>query len=279
MSGLSASPQAFIPTLPRKGKEHTKQTPAMSASKRNYTRFIPREEVGDVTRWQFGSVDSQGWEPPQQPQQPKPQPTAATDEPTPPSEPAGPSEQELQALIQQAADEAHQRGLEDGLQQAQEQAQQEMDDYLHGQGAAAAKRLEQVAQRYEASLGEMQQFMAQEVLALACDIARQVVRRELAQPAQAMLPVVREALETLQNETRPATVRLHPDDWALLEAPLRQQFPAARIQWQADTSVQPGDCMVESAGMVVDGTLDKRWRRAIAALGLTQAWKEVGHDD
>ena len=42
---------------------------------------------------------------------------------------------------------------------------------------------------------------------------------------------------------------------------------------------EPGDCRVESAGMAVDGTLDKRWRRAIAALGLTEAWREGGHAD
>ena len=83
----------------------------------------------------------------------------------------------------------------------------------------------------------------------------------------------------LAAESRPATVRLHPDDWAALEKPLREEFASPRIEWQADAAVQPGDCLVESAGMQIDGTLDKRWRRAIAALGLTAAWREDGHAD
>ena len=260
----------------------------MSSSKRTYTRFIPREEVGAVTRWQFGAVNGEGWEPP--PQQPAPgapvgktasaaDPAQAPEEELAAHVPSGPTPEELQALLDQASEEAYARGQEEGVQRAQELAQQEIDDYRQEQGARMAERLGQIAQRYEDSLSGLQQSMAQGVLALACDIARQVVRRELSNPSQAMLPVVREALDMLQSETRPATVRLHPDDWALLEPQLRERFPAARIQWQADAGLQPGDCMVDSAGMTIDGTLDKRWRRAIAALGLTQAWKEADHGD
>ncbi|MFX8485600.1 FliH/SctL family protein, partial [Acinetobacter baumannii] len=40
----------------------------------------------------------------------------------------------------------------------------------------------------------MQQQMAQDVLALACDIARQVVRQELSCNPQVLLPAVQEAV-------------------------------------------------------------------------------------
>ncbi len=149
-----------------------------------------------------------------------------------------------------------------------------MDDYVAGQGREAAERLAQVAQSLQDSLAGLQQAMAREVLQLACDIARQVVRQEIGVNPQAMLPVVREALAMLVGEGRAATVRLNPADWAALQQPLREEFGAGGIQWLADAAVEPGDCLVESAGMVVDGTLDKRWRRAIAALGLTGGWRE-----
>ena len=77
---------------------------------------------------------------------------------------------------------------------------------------------------------------------------------------------------------RPATVRLNPQDHALLEAALQQQPTAQRVQWVADASVAPGGCLVEQAGMVIDGSLDKRWQRAIAPLGLAQPW-EHGSDE
>ncbi|MBS0507934.1 MAG: flagellar assembly protein FliH [Proteobacteria bacterium] len=245
----------------------------MPSSSRHYTRFIPGEELGNVTRWEFGDVHDAGTLRPLVAQAPLLEP-----EPEPP---AGMliDEAEQQALLQQAHDAGHARGLAEGQAQARLAAQQQMDDYVDGQGREAAGRLAQVAQALEASLSGLQQTMAQEVLQLACDIARQVVRREVLGNPQAMLPVVREALGLLAAENRPATVRLHPNDWAALEKPLRAEFSSPRIEWQADAAVQPGDCLVESAGMVIDGTLDKRWQRAIAALGLTAAWREDGHAD
>ena len=150
---------------------------------------------------------------------------------------------------------------------------------LSSQQAQTQSQLNQQSTQSQLGNLQLQQGMAQEVLQLACDIARQVVRQEVAGNSQAVLPVVREALGMLVSEARPATVRLNPGDWAALEQPLREEFPAGRIQWLADTAVEPGDCQVESGGMVVDGSLDKRWRRAIAALGLTAAWKDVDHGD
>ncbi|POR08127.1 FliH/SctL family protein [Diaphorobacter sp. LR2014-1] len=240
----------------------------MMTARRHYSRFIPREEVNDVTRWEFGDVDGAdaGRAARLEPQAP-PEPEVIAPEP-------GIPEAEHQALVRQAHDEGHARGFAEGQEQAHLQWQQRMDEYVAGQGREAAERLAGVAQAMEASLSGMQQTMAQDLLQLACDIARQVVRQELSVNQQAVLPVVREAVGMLAGESRPATVRLNPQDLAALEQPLREEFDSARIQWLADAAVAPGDCMVESAGMVVDGSLDKRWRRAIAALGLTQAWKE-----
>jgi flagellar assembly protein FliH len=34
--------------------------------------------------------------------------------------------------------------------------------------------------------------------------------------------------------------------------------------------------VVESAGMVVDATLQKRWQRAVATLGMVSAWEVPG---
>ena len=45
---------------------------------------------------------------------------------------------------------------------------------------------------------------------------------------------------------------------------------------RADPTVLPGGCQVESVGMVVDGTLEKRWQRAVASLGLSSAWEVSG---
>ncbi len=236
----------------------------MTRANRHYARFIPREEVGDVRHWDFGDVHGADALRPlvEQVDVHEPEPLPAMDD------------AQHQARVQQAHDDGHARGLAEGREQARLEWQQRMDEYVAGQGREAAARLARLAQAMEDSLAGMQQAMAREVLQLACDIARQVVRQEVGANPQAMLPVVREALAMLVGEGRAAAVRLNPADWAALQQPLREEFGAGGIQWLVDAAVEPGDCLVESAGMVVDGTLDKRWRRAIAALGLTGGWRE-----
>ncbi|WCM92710.1 flagellar assembly protein FliH [Acidovorax sp. NCPPB 2350] len=233
-----------------------------------YTRFIPSEEIGDVTQWRFGAVDGSDAVPPAA----EPDPEELL--------PAGIDEATHLAAIEAARQEAFAQGKALGEEETTLAWQQRMDDYIAGEGQQVAARLDHLVRTTEESLAELQQRMAHEVLELACDIARQVIRQELASGPQALLPVVREALGMLVAEGRPATVRIHPADWAFLEQPLTEAYAGAKVQWVPDAAVAQGNCLVESAGTVVDGSLDKRWRRAIAALGLSSAWKieEDGHD-
>lgn len=238
-----------------------------SSNSRHYARFIPREEVGDVTQWKWGNVDGS---------EPEPEPVAEPE--VVPELPPVIDEAAQQALIQEACDNSFAQGLQEGREQAALEWQQRMDDYIAGQGQALAQRVAQVVEQLDATLAEMQQNMAQEVLALACDIARQVVRRELSVDPQAVLPVVREAVGLLVVQARPAMVRLHPQDLEAIEPALRKEYEGLSVQWLGDASVAQGGCQVESAGTVVDGSVERRWQRAVAALGLSTPWELQEHE-
>ncbi|EHL23269.1 flagellar assembly protein FliH [Acidovorax sp. NO-1] len=236
-----------------------------SSNQRSYSRFIPSEEVGDFTQWKFGAVDGSDLI------EPEPEPEVEI--------PVEVDEAAQQALVQQACDDAYAEGFAQGQAQTALEWQQRLDAYIAQQGREMAQRLQGVVQTLDASLIDMQQDMAQQVLELACDIARQVVRQELSVNPNALQPVVREAVGMLVTEGRPALVRLHPDDMEAMAQPLREEMDSPGVQWMADASVPPGGCLVESAGTVVDGSLDKRWQRAIAALGLQSPWDEEGGDE
>lgn len=237
-----------------------------SSNQRSYSRFIPSEEVGDFTQWKFGAVDGSDLI------EPEPEPEVEI--------PVEVDEAAQQALVQQACDDAYAEGFAQGQAQTALEWQQRMDAYIAQQGREMAQRLQGVVQTLDASLIDMQQDMAQQLLELACDIARQVVRQELSINPNALQPVVREAVGMLVTEGRPALVRLHPDDMEAMAQPLREEMDSPGVQWMADAAVPPGGCLVESAGTVVDGSLDKRWQRAIAALGLQSPWDdEEGGDE
>lgn len=256
------------------------------SSSRAYTRFIPKEEVeaAAVTQWTFGHIslgDEAPPAPPPAPEElpPEPPEQAAPIEPLEPTITVAEHQALLQQMAAQAQAEGFAQGQAQGRQETAQEWQQRLDDYAAGPGQQVAGQLAALLQALDASCTELQQRMARELLQLACDIARQVVRRELKNDPQALLPVVREALDMLVAEGRAATVRLNPEDWAQLERPLREALGSGKVQWQSDPAIAAGDCVVESAGAVVDASLDKRWRRAVAALGLVGQWQESGDAD
>lgn len=268
------------------------------------TRFIPSEEIDQqsVRQWHFGNVRSsaqQGFmampemtlDPlltaPVQPEVAEPAQAEAVVEAdqTAPVQEAVPApvvpmftEEELQQHVQQAAEqaraEAYQQGLQQGQQEAAHEWQQRMADYQNNVGREAAQRLNEVLHAAAEAVQGLQQQMSQDLLQLAVDIARQVVRQELRCNPQALQPVVAEALDMLGAESKPAVVRLHPEDFQRLQAHLRESLPNPKVEWLADPSVPAGGCLVQSQGAQVDGTLERRWQRAVAALGLVSTWYE-----
>ncbi|GGH57160.1 hypothetical protein GCM10010975_16530 [Comamonas phosphati] len=254
---------------------------------RSHSRFIPQEEIDDssVVQWRFGAVDARGSRSGGAPAalrsfSPSLAPAAEVVAGTP-EEPeiVAPAwdEAQVEQMLLQARAEGHAQGLEQGRAQAGQEWQQRMDDYVAGAGRDGVRRVDAVLEGLDAGFKQLQASMAQDLLQLACDIARQVVRQELRSQPQALLPVVREALDMLVTEGRPATIRLNPADFEALDEALRTEYGAhSRIQWQADAGVAAGGVKVESGGAEVDAGLDKRWRRAVAALGLVSTWYDGG---
>lgn len=222
-----------------------------------YQRFIPREEVQAVQAWTFAPVDEA---------------TLAAQRAE-----AEARERAARAATEQQLQEAQARGYTEGFEQGRQTGAQEMREALEAplreQAAEQARRLAAVLAGAEAELESLRARVADELLALACDLARQVVRRELAQPLAPLRAVVAEALELLGEEAQPATLRLHPDDLALLRPALDELLAGRRVQPVADERLSRGGCVLESALGVVDATIERRWARALAALGRSEPWQ------
>jgi flagellar assembly protein FliH len=89
----------------------------------------------------------------------------------------------------------------------------------------------------------------------------------------ALQPVIREALGVLAADSKAALVRMNAVDMDVLSDVIRKEFSGLALTLLADNSMTRGGCLVEAAGTVVDGTLEKRWSRAVARLGLESAWE------
>ena len=108
--------------------------------------------------------------------------------------------------------------------------------------------------------------VADALLTLALDIARQVVHRSLRTEPEWINALVHDLLQAepvLQGEPR---LLLHPDDLALVRASLGHDVDAAGWQLRADESITRGGCRVQSASGELDASLETRWKRVTAAL-------------
>jgi flagellar assembly protein FliH len=232
---------------------------------RAHSSFIADENIGTVTDWTFAAVDQSSLRFAAKLQ-------AQADQ----------EELDRQAktdFVRQAGHaEGYSQGFAQGHAQATLEGQKLIADYIANEGAQSALAFAQLFASAQSQLADSHQVMAQGVLELACELARQVLRHEIATNPNALQPVVREALGVLTADTKAAAVRLNPSDIEVFGEGLRQKFSNLSLNLLPDAAIAQGGCLVEAAGTVVDGTLEKRWQRAVASLGLESSWDAADHD-
>jgi flagellar assembly protein FliH len=212
-----------------------------------YARFIPREELAAFAAWTpgaFGDAPAPG---------PAPEPAAPT-----PEEHA----EQLRA--------AHQAGYHDGYRDGVAA----LEPFKASVAQQAGAQLGTLLAATQAQLAALQQEMAEAVARAAMQLARQVVRSELTMRPEAVAAVAAEAIDALLQGARHVSVRLHPDDHGFVARGAAELIAERGIRLAADPAVARGGCVVESDAGAIDASVQSRWRRACAALGIDGRWDE-----
>jgi len=168
--------------------------------------------------------------------------------------------EELERIQQEAYREGHEAGMTAGYQSGQAKAR------------AEAERLHELVTAIEATLKDMEQELAHELLALSLDIAKQMLRQALKVKPELLLPVVRSAMESLPQNAQHPHLHLHPEDAALVREMLSDELPTAGWKIVEDPRIARGGCLIETSTAEVDATLPSRWHRLAAALGQDSSW-------
>ncbi len=205
-------------------------------------RFIPKEQLGQATSWEF--------------------------EPLLAGDPSAPS---AERLLTDREQRAYDRGHADGVAQTSRLAQEEAARVRATHTAQIDKVLVDLRSRFV----ELENGGADLVLDLALEIARQVVRHDIEHGRDALLPVVREAVATVIDQQSQPRIFLNPTDFDLVAADLEADGSLRHCQFQADPSLSRGSCRVETASSEVDARIETRWNRALAALGLSDPWSDA----
>lgn len=147
--------------------------------------------------------------------------------------------------------------------------------YAEGKGHAEdeASRLKSLADGLDEALHAIDNEVAEEIMALAIEMARRMVRITLADHPETVLETVRSAL--LQLPQGHAQIHLHPDDMALVRQHLGEQLTHGGHRLQEDARLQRGECRIDGQGAQVDATLETRWRRVLESIGHDRARWQV----
>lgn len=228
---------------------------------------IRKEQLADVQRWQIGdfSAASAG---------PRPTPTEAPSaapatEPSPPeeiSEPAIalPTQEEVEAIYNQAQQDGYAAGLEAGRREGEEAA-------LSAAEAARQEALAGIATltaAWREALAALDQTVAEQTLDVALEVAAQVIGSTVNVQRERLLPIVREALQALPLHHGHISAHVHPDDLATLQEGVGQLGTTDPIKCLADPTLSPGSCMLRAGHSEIDASLDTRWRRVLENMGV-----------
>ena len=223
----------------------------------NYARFIPREELSAFEAWSPEALTGGAAA------------NAAlrrtTDrEPAPAGAPA--AAEELAAQLRAARQSGYQDGYRDGL--------AGLEEFRHSFARQVAMQIDTLTAAYQHELDALQQHLARAVAGAAEQVARQVVRSELATQPQSIATLAQEAIDTLLMSARHITLRVHPDDHALVAEGVGEALAARGARLLADPALTRGGCAVDADIGAVDATLQTRWSRAVAALGRASDWDD-----
>ncbi len=213
---------------------------------------ISHQAVGAYRRWEPADFDA----PPEPEAAPEPPPA-----PEPAAEPEQPAIQlptadEIEAMFEQARSEGQAAGYAEGAARA----------------GAEAERLAGLAGEVDRALMKLDEDVAEELVGLAVEIARQMVRHSLAVQPDSVVDTVREALQQLpQGQAR---IHLHPEDLALMRAHLPEGIEQGHHRLVEDRGITRGGCRIEGSASEIDATVETRWRRILEGLGRNgPAWE------
>ncbi|MCR5085715.1 MAG: flagellar assembly protein FliH [Succinivibrionaceae bacterium] len=155
------------------------------------------------------------------------------------------------------------QGYEEGLAQGREEgfSQGQEEGLANGERIVLeqAERFRHLADELSTPLRELNREVTDELVYLVSRLASVIIRREIKGDHEFLAKTIREAVAVLPKGQKGATVSLHPDDIALLEAAIGAEYiKEQRWQLVPDEQLAPGSVMVTDLTSTVNWRLDDR---------------------
>ena len=187
-----------------------------------------------------------------------------------------PTQEELDAIREEARATAFEAGRADGYAQghAAGHADGHAQAYAKGKAASAVElaHLQTIAVDFGTAVQQADELISHEVMELALQLAKGMLKTALPVRPELMLPMVREAIEYLPVLQQPALLMLNPDDAQVVRDGIGDELDKGGWRVIEDPSVERGGCKIDTASNQIDAQTSTRWQRLTHALGKDLDW-------
>lgn len=135
-------------------------------------------------------------------------------------------------------------------------------------------RFKEIATSFQSDVAHANELIARDVLDVALDLAKAMLKSALQIRPELVLPIVSEAVRYLPSVQQPAILLLHPEDAKIVKQYMDDELNKAGWRITDDPHIDRGGCRVETASNQIDATLPTRWQRITSALDKQSDWLE-----
>jgi flagellar assembly protein FliH len=190
-------------------------------------------------------------------------PTKPAVKPEPsPSQSISFSPEKIKEILDKAYLDGYDRGMKSGHEAGMNLANEKL--------AVEQADLKNLMNGFSNTAKEKSKVLCEDVLALSLDIAKAMLKEHLKVNQEAILPILRQATNSLIDSEGPLQLKLNPEDLQIVQKYLQDELNNWQIE--EDLSIERGACIIETSGNTVDATHENRWRLICDALGQNHDW-------
>jgi flagellar assembly protein FliH len=172
------------------------------------------------------------------------------------------SPEKIKEILDKAYLDGYDRGMKSGHEAGMNMANEKL--------AVEQADLKNLMNGFSNTAKEKSKVLCEDVLALSLDIAKAMLKEHLKVNQEAILPILRQATNSLIDSEGPLHLKLNPEDVEIVQKYLQAELNHWQIE--EDIRIERGACIIETSGNTVDATHENRWRLICDALGQNHDW-------
>jgi flagellar assembly protein FliH len=172
------------------------------------------------------------------------------------------SPEKIKEILDKAYLDGYDRGMKSGHEAGMNLAIEKL--------AVEQADLKNLMNGFSSTAKEKSKVLCEDVLALSLDVAKAMLKEHLKINQEAILPILRQATNSLIDSEGPLHLKLNPEDVQIVQKYLQAELSDWQIE--EDIRIERGACVIETSGNTVDASHENRWRLICDALGQNHDW-------